>query len=180
MRSLARLLDDCYQINRSLQLTREHAMVKSSYWQGTPPSDAKRWQGADSGEILADRYTESLFRMYRRYVRRWNEIELDKARSLSEHTHEVFGARVIGAQRMFVLHCDINRDDGWILEMRFARGFQEFHPGWSCGRNALRTTTDILRSVLHWRGKGRAGFDDWLARDALEHGPLQEWTEYNA
>ncbi len=156
-------------------------MAKPPYWKGPHPSDATRWQGADSGESLSlSMYGEALFHMYRRYAKQWNDIELDRARSLSEHTHEVCGARVVGAPRKFVLHRDINRDDGWILEVKFARGFHIYYPGWSCGLNTLRSKTDLQSAVLHWRGDGRSEFEAWLVQERSENESRGEWAEYKS
>lgn len=156
-------------------------MTNQAYWRGKRPSDGKRWKGATSAEELsANIYSEPLFRMYRRYAKQWNEIELDRTRSLSEHTHTVCGSRVVGAPGMFVLHCDVSRENGWILEMKFARGFHQYHPGWSTGLNALRSTADVARSVLHWRGAGKEAFDHWLDQERAENAPRGEWLEYKA
>ena len=154
-------------------------MATQSYWRGKRPSDAKRLQGADSGEVLSiATYAEPLFHMYRGYAKQWNEIELDETRNLSEHTHRVSGARVVGAQGEFILHMDINREDGWILEVKFVPGFQVYYPRLSCGLNALRKRADIQRVVLHWRGAGRTAFDSWLVQERAENAPRGEWTEY--
>jgi len=164
-----------------LRHPRRSFMATQTYWRGKRPSDARRWQGADTGEILSlAKYSEPLFHMYRGYAKQWNEIELDEARNLSEQTHRVNGARVVGAHEKFVLHCDISREDGWILEMKFARGFRRYYPGWSCGLNALRKKADIQRAILHWRGDGRAAFDAWLVQERAENEARGEWTEYRS
>ena len=156
-------------------------MAKQAYWNGKRPSDGKRWQGADSGAVLSlAKYGEPLFRMYRRYAKQWNDIELDSSRELSEHTHRVSGARVVGSPGRFILHHDISREAGWILELKFARGFHMHYPGWSCGLNALRTKADLVRATLHWRGNGRTEFDAWIARERIENTPRGEWTEYKS
>ena len=156
-------------------------MARQPYWIGKRPSDAKRWQGAEAGEVLdVESYGDSLFRMYRRYAKQWNDIELDHSRDLSEHTHLVCSARVVGSTGKFTLHNDISRDDGWILEVKFRRGLSQFYPGWSTGLNALRSKDDISQARLHWRGNGRNAFDAWLTVEREENEAHGEWTEYRA
>ncbi|WP_140648584.1 hypothetical protein [Rhodanobacter glycinis] len=154
---------------------------KKTYWHGARPSGGKRWQGADSGIVLdLEKHGEALFRMYRRYVRQWNDIELDHTRELSEHTFRVCGPRVVGSSGGFVLIFDEDRETGWILDLSFSRGFHKFYPGFSTGLNTLRSKTDISRAVLHWRGSGREEFDAWLERERSENSGKGEWAEYKA
>ncbi len=104
--------------------------TKRTYWLGPRPSGAARWQGATSGSVLdAAEYEEALYKLYRRYAKQWNDIELDKFRPLSEHTHEICDARVVGSQGMFVLHMNDDRETGWVLEVSFGRGFKQYYPG---------------------------------------------------
>jgi hypothetical protein len=152
-----------------------------AYWIGKRPSDAKRWQSTTSGSVLDQaKYRQELYKLYRRYAKQWNDIELDKSRPLSEHAHEICGAKVVGTQNKFVLCKDEDRDIGWILEVSFRRGFKQYYPGFSAGLNALRNEDDVSRIVLHWRGEGRENFDAWLARERVENCNRGEWTEYKA
>lgn len=155
---------------------------KSGYWIGTRPSDGKQWTYTTSATVLSgDGDKEAIFRMYRRYVKQWNDVELDINRPLSEHTHTICGAQVIGsANRRFILHWDNRDQDHWILEIFFARGFREFHPSFSCGRNPLRTYKDIRSIRLHWSGNGRQEFARWIEAERLENQSKGEWTEYEA
>lgn len=151
------------------------------YWSGPRPSDGKRWQGAEAAIVLdLDVYGESLFRMYRRYVKQWNEIELNHTRELSEHTFRVCGARVVGSSGKFILTFDADRENGWILDMSFRRGFRQYYPGLSTGLNALRSIADIRRAALHWRGDGKDSFDNWLEQERVEKSAAGEWNEYKA
>jgi len=74
-------------------------MSKSEpYWLGKRPLDGKRWAYTTSAVVLdAGDYHEKLFRMFRRYTKQWNDIELNMDRDLSEHTHEIHGAHIVGA-----------------------------------------------------------------------------------
>lgn len=154
---------------------------RKPYWVGEPPSTAKRWQGFESGAVLdLGAYGERLFRLYRRYVKQWNEIELDHSRSLAEHTHQVCGAGVVGSSDKFILLFSEERDHGWLLEFPFARGFKKYHPGASTGLNSLRSVADIKHPLIHWRGNGREQFDQWLVREESENQAKGEWTEYKA
>ena len=122
----------------------------SKYWIGTKPSDGCRWTYTDHATVIDDpALVQNVFHMYRRYVKQWNDIELDRNRSLQEHTHEVCGARVVGANRMFVLHDDTQPQSDWILEVKFARGYSPYHPGWSFGKNPFRSTADMTNIRLH-------------------------------
>lgn len=149
------------------------------YWTTEKPSDAKRWSGMQSGAVLdPDVYCGRLFHLYRRYVKQWNDIELDHSRGLDEHTHEVCGAKVIGARNMFVLSHVTPGGSRWILEVVFGKGFRQFYPGWSTGMNAMRTTSDIKRMLLHWADTGRSAFEKWLEQEEQTKATREEWTEY--
>lgn len=151
----------------------------TSYWIGAKPADGKRWASTEHATVENDDFIrESIFRMYRRYVKQWNDIELDYSRSLQEHSHEVCGAKVVGANRMFVLHDETQNNESWILEVKFARGFSPFHPGLSCGKNPFRTVADIANIRLHWKGSGHQAFRAWLERERSENLHKVECTEY--
>lgn len=153
--------------------------IRKPYWFGPRPSDGKRWQGAESAIVLdLEEYGESLFRMYRRYATQWNEIELNQARELSEHTFRVCGAQVVGSSGRFILTFNVDRQTGWILELAFRSGFHQYYPGLSTGLNALRSVADIRRAALHWRGSGRDAFNTWLKQERTENSATAEWTEY--
>lgn len=151
---------------------------QANYWTGKRPWNGHRWTYTHSAEVLdSHEYKEAVFRMYRRYVKQWNDIELDHSRCLSEHTHQVHGAQVVGSHRRFILHAQ-ESDMHWILEVLFARRFLEFQRGASFGRNAMRSVDDIHSLHLHWRGSGRSRFDAWLeeeCRSNLEHGEAHEY-----
>ncbi len=155
---------------------------RPSYWVGKRPSDGKRWAYTTSAIVLiGEEETEAIYRMYRRYVKQWNDIELDTSRCLSEHTHELCGAKVVGgANRRFILHWENNNHDHWILEVFFSRGFSEFYPGLSCGRNTLRSANDIRSIRLHWSENGREEFNNWLKSEKSENQNNGEWDEYKA
>ncbi len=156
-------------------------MRKQQYWIGSRPSNIKRWQNAEAGTLLdLTEYADRLFELYRRYVKQWNDIELNHARSLSEHTHRVCGAQVVGSTGKFILHFNTDRDNGWILELAFSRGFRTYYPGLSTGLNTLQSLGDIKHAVLHWRGNGRISFDEWLIQERTENGAKGEWAEYKA
>ena len=154
---------------------------KSAYWIGKRPWDGKRWAYTNAATVLDDAsQKEAIFRMYRRYVKQWNDIELDEDRSLSEHTHEVCGAKVVGGNRRFILHVQNNNQDTWILEVHFARGFSEFYPGLSTGRNTMRSPADIRSIHLHWSQAGNEVFREWLKIEKETNEAKGEWTEYKA
>ncbi|MBT8421068.1 MAG: hypothetical protein KJO08_09430 [Gammaproteobacteria bacterium] len=155
---------------------------KTAYWIGKKPWDGKRWAYTTSGIVLDDPFQkEEIFRMYRRYVRQWNEIELNMDRSLSEHTHEVCGAKVVGGNaQKFILHMQNSDRDTWILEVNFARGFSEFYPGLSCARNTMRSPDDIRSIHLHWSQAGNEAFKEWLKVEKEINETKGEWTEYKA
>lgn len=151
----------------------------NTYWIGEKPSDGKRWAYAEHATVEQDAaIKESVFRMYRRYVKQWNDIELDLNRSLQEHSHEICGAQVVGAGRMFVLHDSSQQNEDWILEVKFARGFTPFHPGWSCGKNPFRSVADIASIRLHWRGTGNQRFRKWLEQERTENTAKGECDDY--
>jgi len=156
--------------------------AKSAYWLCPRPSDGKHWAYTTSATILTgDEEKQAIYSLYRRYVKQWNDIELDTDRCLSEHTHEVCGAKVVGsANRRFILHWQRGNQDHWILEVFFARGFREYYPGLSCGRNTLRSTKDIRSIRLHWSENGREEFNRWLATEKAENQNKGEWSEYKA
>jgi hypothetical protein len=150
-----------------------------SYWVGAKPSGGERWAYTEHAEVLDDPVVEeALFRMYRRYVKQLNDIELDRRRSLSEHTHQVLGAQVVGANRRFVLHARPDTETHWILEIMFARGFREFYPGMSFGRNTMRSVSDMRSVHLHWSGAARQAFDRWLEEERTTNAEKGEWEEY--
>ena len=155
---------------------------ESTYWNGPRPSDGKRWAYTTSATILTgEEEIEAIYRMYRRYVKKWNDIELDMGRSLSEHTHEICGAKVVGgANRRFILHWQKGDHDHWILEVFLAGGFKEYYPGLSCGLNTLRSTKDLRSIRLHWSKDGREEFNRWLALEKAENQNKGEWSEYKA
>ncbi len=155
---------------------------RTSYWIGKRPSNGKKWAYTTSATALeVAGYHEALFRMYRRYVKQWNDIELNKNWSLSEHIHEVCGAKIVGGPgRCFILHWHNDSNDHWILELCFARDFSEFYPGLSCGRNPFRSTNDIRTARLHWSGRGREEFERWLVSEKEVNQKNGEWEEYRA
>lgn len=138
---------------------------KSNYWLGKRPWNGHRWVYTEAAEVLeSPQYKEAVFHMHRRYIKQWNDIELDQARCLSEHTHRVHGAQVVGSHRRFILHAE-ESDMHWILEVLFDRRFSEFHRGLSFGKNAMRCADDIHSLHLHWRGAGRERFEAWLEEE---------------
>lgn len=151
----------------------------SSYWVGMRPTGGKRWAYATSGTVIDDpKLKEAIFRMYRRYTKQWNDIELDRSRSLSEHTHEVLGAKVVGGNRRFILHAQEDNMNHWILEVFYSRGFSEFHPGWSCGKNPFRSIDDMRSIHLHWSDEGKVKFEEWVEAERLANQHRGEATEY--
>lgn len=151
---------------------------RPTYWVGPAPAGVKRWAYTTSGAVIDDpEQREAIFRMHRRYVKQWNDIELDHSRSLSEHTHEVLGAQVVNGGRRFILH-GYQEPSHWILEILYARGFSEFHPDWSCGKNPFRTTEDMRHTVLHWSDDGRTTFEQWMEAEKLANHAKGEASEY--
>jgi hypothetical protein len=125
--------------------------MATKYWIGKRPSDGRAW------EILA-----GCVEVYRLYVRRWNEIELDRNRSLEEHLGEIDGAGFVnGGARMVILHAQ-RGDAHWILEMMLARGFDLFGEGFSFemperrGRPRCCLLSDLLCAKLGPRAVARA------------------------
>lgn len=154
---------------------------KLNYWIGPKPSSGKGWQNAEHGTILEpSTYGDQFFRLYRRYVKQWNDIELDVSRGLNEHTHSVCGAKVVSASGRFILEHNSNRETGWILELKFSRGFRQFYPGLSTGLNAFRTINDLQKITFHWRGEGESSFWQWLVLELQENGSKGEWNEYKS
>jgi hypothetical protein len=124
----------------------------SEYWIGGNPLGGDRWSYARFGTVLDDVATrQALFRMHGRYVRQWNDIELDSKRSLLEHTQQVHGAKVLTAGDRFVLHGRSGSWSHWILEILYSPGFREFYP-WTLERNTLRSLADVRSVHLHWSG----------------------------
>jgi hypothetical protein len=153
---------------------------KAPYWIGKKPWDGTRWAYTERATLLDDAsQKEAIFRMYRRYVKQWNDIELNTERSLAEHTHEICGAKVVGGGgKKFILHAHRDNQDHWILEVMFARGFSESYPGWSTGRNTMRTLSDMRSIHLHWSHAGDKAFESWLVTEKLMNGTNGEWDEY--
>ena len=153
----------------------------SNYWQGKKPSNGTRWAYTDKAVVLEDPdMVEAVFRLHRRYAKQWNDIELDTSRSLSEHTHQICGAQVIGGNHRFILHAHRENKEHWILEILYARGFSEWYPGWSFGKNALRSLDDIKSIHLHWSVGGREAFERWLKEEKEANQKNGEWTEYKS
>lgn len=157
-------------------------MAKPTYWIGPRPSEGKRWTTTTTATVLTeDEEKEAVYRMYQRYVKQWNDIELNNDKCLSEHTHEICGAKVVGGgNRRFILHWYGGNQAHWILEVLFARGFREYYPGSSCGRNALRSTKDIRAIRLHWSEGGKEEFGRWHAAEQAANQDNGEWSEYKA
>ncbi|MBM5572443.1 MULTISPECIES: hypothetical protein [Deefgea] len=153
---------------------------KSTYWIGSRPSDGKGWTYTTSAiELICDEEREAIYRMYRRYVKQWNDIELNNDISLSEHTHEICGAKIVGsANRRFILHWQGNEQVHWILEVFFSRGFKQYYPGFSCALNTLRSTEDIRSIRLHWSLNGKEEFNSWLLKERAVNQDKEEWNEY--
>ncbi len=151
----------------------------SSYWVGTRPSSGKQWAYTTNGTVIADSGTkEAIFRMQRRYAKQWNDIELDRSRSLSEHTHEILGAQIVGGGRSFTLHAQEENKNHWILEIFYARGFSNFHPGASFGKNPFRSIGDMRSTHLHWSDDGRLKFEEWLLAESAANQHKGEAVEY--
>lgn len=110
--------------------------AKPTYWIGPRPSDGRRWANTTVATVLTgDEEKEAIYRMYRRYVKQWNDIELNNDRCLSEHTHEICGAKVVGSgNRRFILH--------WYGGDQFT-GFLK-----SCLREASESITRASRVVV--------------------------------
>jgi hypothetical protein len=153
----------------------------SSYWIGTRPTGGERWAYTTFGTVIDDpKMKEAVLRMHRRYAKQWNDIELDRSRCLSEHTHEILGAQVVGGSRRFILHAEEENKNHWILEIMYARGFSEFHPGWSFGKNPLRSIDDMRSLHLHWSDEGRSKFEEWIEAERVANEHKGEEVEYVA
>ncbi|WP_117146029.1 hypothetical protein [Pseudomonas coronafaciens] len=156
-------------------------MARQTYWIGPRPSDGKSWAYTTMATVLTDdEEKEAVYRMYQRYVKQWNDIELNNDKCISEHMHEICGAKVVGSNRRFTLHWYGGSEVHWILEVLFARGFKEHYPGLSCGRNALRSIKDIRAIRLHWSENGREEFSRWCAAEHVANHDNGEWSEYKA
>lgn len=153
---------------------------KTTYWVSKRPSYSKRQAGMTSGAILeGEAVREAIYRLYRRYAKQWNDIELDTNRSLNEHTEEICDARVAaGSLRRFFFNYTNSRHNQWVLELSFSRKFKVYYPGFSCGLNALRSTDDIRNIVLHWNENGDQAFREWIELEAKKNKDNGEWTEY--
>lgn len=58
--------------------------AKPTYWIGPRPSDGRRWAYTTAATVLTgDEEKEAIYPMYRRYVKQWNDIELNNDRCLS-------------------------------------------------------------------------------------------------
>jgi len=135
------------------------------YWIGEQPLDGDRWSYAEFGTVLTDVETRrALFGMHGRYVKQWNDIERDPRSSLFEHTHHIYGAKILPADGRFVLHGRPDSRSHWILEILFSRGFREFHP-WTLERNAMRSAADMRSAHLHWSGNGKEAFARWMEKE---------------
>ncbi|BBB66379.1 hypothetical protein UNDYM_2126 [Undibacterium sp. YM2] len=156
---------------------------KTAYWIGKRPSDGKAWQYAEHATIIDDAsQAEMIYRMYRRYVKQWNDIELNPEKCLSAHTHEICGAAVISSSiHKFVLHAhNSSYQNHWILEVCLARGFSMYYPGGSCGLNTLRSIDDIRSIRLHWSQAGDEVFKAWLNTEKEINSANGESEEYRA
>ncbi len=116
--------------------------------------------------------------MYRRYVKQWNDVELDDARNFDESPQEICGANVTSDFKRFVVLGRTQNGEEWILEIWFARGFQRFYPGASCARNTLRSTSDIKSLHLHFSPGGQQAFTDWLQHEQKINQGKGEWDQY--
>lgn len=126
-----------------------------------------------------DAIREAVFRLQRRYVKQWNDVELDTDRSLDEHTHEICGAKIVGSgQRRFILSHQSGGKNQWILEVCYSRSFKEYYPGMSCALNPLRSTDDIRSIRLHWNEDGDQAFQHWLKTERDGNKNNGEWSEY--
>lgn len=135
------------------------------YWMGEQPRDGDRWVYAEFGTVLDDAATrQALVDMHGRYVKQWNDVELDPRGGLFKHTHEVHGAKVLAADGRFVLHGRGDSRSHWILEIVFSLGFREFH-AFSFQRNTMRSPADMRSVHLHWCGHGRELFERWMDKE---------------
>lgn len=152
---------------------------KPTYWIGKRPSQGKKWAYTDHAEQIEDPDTiEAVFHMYQRYVKQWNDIELDNTRSLEDHTQTICGAKTTSDTRRFIVIGKAEPQIHWVLEIWYARGFRSRYPGGSCALNALRSQGDIKSLYLHFTHGGREAFADWVQREARENRLKGEWTQY--
>lgn len=152
---------------------------REPYWIGIRPPNGRKWTYTSNAKVIDDpTMIESLFRLYRRYAKQWNDIELDSRRSLAEHTHEVCGAKVVGDSRCFILHGGTQQGMHWVLELWYSRGFSPYYTGSSCGRNTMRATSDIKSARLHYSSGGEAVFAAWLDQERRSNKNAGEWTIY--
>ncbi|MBI2768963.1 MAG: hypothetical protein HYX47_05045 [Burkholderiales bacterium] len=137
--------------------------MKSNYWVGNRPSGGKAWAYTDRGCEIADPAIQAtVTEIYRHYARLWNEIELDRDRSLEEHTHQIAGASAVnGGGRMFALHAQ-DGDTHWVLELLFARGFDLFGEGMSFAMTEPDSLSAFRSMRLHWNEGGQEAFSNWL------------------
>lgn len=151
---------------------------RNIYWIDGRPSSGKRWQGAEHAKIInAECVVDAIFRMQRRFVKQWNDVEFDRDRDFSEQSQEISGATVLGLVDRFVVHMRNDRDSLWVLEARHGRGFKPFYPGLSCGRNPFRSWDDMKIIYLHYAGSGEEAFSSWLAIESKNNGSA-EWDKY--
>ena len=152
--------------------------IRKKYWIDGRPSSGKRWQGAEHAKIInEEKVADAIFRMQRRFVKQWNDVELDRERDLSDQSQEISGATVLGVGDRFVVHMRNGRDSLWVLEAWYGRGFKPYYPGWSYGRNPFRFREDMKSIYLHFAGSGEEGFSSWLALESQNDGSA-EWAEY--
>ena len=148
------------------------------YWiDGRPPS-GKRWQGAEYARIINEESVfGAIFRMQRRFVKQWNDVELDRERDFSEQSQVISGATVLSLADRFVVHMRNGREGLWVLEVRYVRGFKHYYPGLSCARNPFRSRDDMKSIYLHFAGSGEEEFSSWLAIESQNDGSA-EWDAY--
>lgn len=148
------------------------------YWIDGRPSSGKRWQEAEHAKIINDEnVVDAIVRIQRRFVKQWNDVELDRERDFLEQSQEISGATVLGVGNRFVVHMRNGRDSLWVLEALYVREFKPYYPGSSCGRNPFRSRDDIKIIYLHYAGSGEEGFSSWLAIESQNDGSA-EWDEY--
>lgn len=156
--------------------------MSAKYWIGTRPSKACRWSDAEHGtEINDPDLLERIRQMHSRYVKTWNDVELDMARHLSEHLENFHGAVYYGGYLDGpVLGMTFSEGDrfGWRLEIKHTRSFRAYHPGWSFGKNPLRSLADMKSVRLHWAGDGDDRFLAWLDSEREAHQHIQGETQY--
>lgn len=139
---------------------------QSPYWIGKRPTNAKKWSGAKHAQIISDdRTIEAVFHIYQRFVKQWNDVELDAARNFDESPQEIAGAKITSDPKRFIIHGRTEAESMWILEVWYARGFRSSRPGLSCARNTMRSITDIKSLHLHFSPGGPQAFEDWLQHE---------------